>query len=72
MSKILFKSIKWKNFLGFGNYWSEINLDTKTVTIISGKNGFGKCLRKSTKIDVEISDKQTQREFEKFLNSKKD
>ena len=45
---ILFKKIKWKNFLSAGNQYNEIDLDEKSMTIIVGKNGAGK----STIIDA--------------------
>lgn len=41
-SKIIFKNLKWKNFLSYGNYFTEIFLDTKEITVLSGKNGSGK------------------------------
>ena len=37
-----FIKIKWKNFLSYGNNWTEINLDTKQIVTIHGKNGSGK------------------------------
>ena len=39
---ILFKKIKWKNFLSAGNQFNEITLNEKPMTIIVGKNGAGK------------------------------
>ena len=39
---ILFKKIKWKNFLSAGNQFNEIILNEKPMTIIVGKNGAGK------------------------------
>lgn len=34
--------MRWKNFLSYGNYWTEVALDAGEVTVISGKNGSGK------------------------------
>ena len=39
---ILFKSIRWKNFLSTGNVFSEIKLDSSPATLIVGTNGAGK------------------------------
>ena len=39
---IIFKSVRWKNFLSTGNVFSEIQLDTSPATLIVGANGAGK------------------------------
>ena len=39
---ILFKKIKWKNFLSTGNHFSEIELTKNSTTLIIGQNGAGK------------------------------
>ena len=39
---ILFKKIRWKNFLSTGQQYTEINLDENTTTLIIGNNGAGK------------------------------
>ena len=39
---ILFKTIKWKNFLSTGNQWTKINLNEYETTLIIGTNGAGK------------------------------
>jgi len=39
---IIFKSIKYKNFLSSGNYFTEIPLDKHKSTLIVGHNGAGK------------------------------
>ena len=39
---IIFKSVRWKNFLSTGNVFSEIQLDTSPATLIVGNNGAGK------------------------------
>lgn len=39
---ITFKKVRFKNFLSFGNKFTEINLDTHHNTCIIGKNGSGK------------------------------
>jgi DNA repair exonuclease SbcCD ATPase subunit len=45
---ILFKSIRWKNLLSTGNYWTEIKLNQTQNTLIVGENGSGK----STMLDA--------------------
>lgn len=39
---IVFKNIKWKNFLSTGNVYTEIPLNKHTTTLIMGENGAGK------------------------------
>lgn len=40
--KIQFKKVRFKCFLSYGNYWTELDLDSSAATIIRGKNGSGK------------------------------
>jgi len=39
---ILFKNIRWKNFLSTGDQWTEVNFTESNNTIIIGSNGSGK------------------------------
>jgi len=39
---IEFKKVRFKNFGSFGNNFSEIDLDTKKLTLVTGINGHGK------------------------------
>ena len=39
---ILFKKLRWKNFLSTGNVYTEINLVDKKTNLIIGQNGAGK------------------------------
>mgnify|MGYP006236523289 CR=1 FL=1 len=39
---IEFKTIKWKNFLSTGNYFTEVQLNKASSTLIVGENGAGK------------------------------
>lgn len=39
---IVFDSIRYKNFLSYGNYWTEVCLNDNTNVLIVGKNGHGK------------------------------
>lgn len=45
---IIFRKLKWRNFLSTGNVWCEIQLDKTKTTIVIGKNGDGK----STMLDA--------------------
>ena len=45
---ILFKKIRWKNFLSTGNNFVEIDLNKSQMTLIIGANGSGK----STMLDA--------------------
>jgi len=45
---ILFKTLKWKNLLSTGNYFTEIALNSNANTLIVGTNGSGK----STMLDA--------------------
>jgi DNA repair exonuclease SbcCD ATPase subunit len=39
---IVFKAIRWKNFLATGNYFTEIKLDDSRTNILLGESGSGK------------------------------
>ena len=45
---IIFRTIRYKNFLSTGNFFTEIQLDQATTTLIVGTNGSGK----STMLDA--------------------
>ena len=45
---LIFRNIKWKNFLSTGNSYTEVYLDKYDTTLVSGDNGAGK----STILDV--------------------
>ena len=45
---IIFKSVKYKNFLSTGNSYTEINLNKTKSTLVVGQNGAGK----STMLDA--------------------
>lgn len=51
---MIFKKIRFRNFLSFGNTWTYFNLNSNETILISGTNGVGKCLDKKTKIEIEI------------------
>ena len=39
---IVFKKIRWKNFLSTGNQFIEVDLNQTQTTLIIGSNGSGK------------------------------
>jgi DNA repair exonuclease SbcCD ATPase subunit len=39
---IVFKTIRWKNFLSTGNVFTEVDLNTHKTTLVTGQNGAGK------------------------------
>ena len=39
---IIFKTVRWRNFLSTGNNFIEIQLDRNPTTLIIGENGAGK------------------------------
>jgi DNA repair exonuclease SbcCD ATPase subunit len=45
---ILFKTLRWKNFLSTGNNWSELDFGKEKTTLVVGQNGAGK----STMLDA--------------------
>tara|TARA_R100000808_G_C2147125_1_gene155044 strand:+ start:1087 stop:2796 length:1710 start_codon:yes stop_codon:yes gene_type:complete len=45
---IVFEKVRFQNFLSYGDFWTEINLNTNASTLIIGDNGAGK----STMIDA--------------------
>lgn len=83
---IIFKKIRYKNFLSTGNYFNEIDLDNSPSTLIVGKNGggkstyldaicfglFGKAFRNINKGQLvnSINEKGTVVEIEFSINSK--
>lgn len=45
---IIFRKVRWKNFLSYGDNWTEVQLDKCKHTLIVGHNGSGK----STMLDA--------------------
>ena len=45
---IIFKKLRWKNFLSTGNIFTELDLVKRNTTLVSGENGAGK----STMLDA--------------------
>lgn len=67
---IKFEKIKWRNLLSTGNIFTEIQLDAHQNALIVGENGAGKCVRKSTEIDIQIEDPTVYQKYLKFLAEK--
>lgn len=61
---LLFKKIRWKNFLSSGNQWIELELNKCQTTLIIGENGSGK----STFLDA-LSFALYGRSFRKVLKN---
>lgn len=49
---IVFKKIRWRNFLSTGNNWTEIDFQKNHTNLIIGANGAGKCVDINTKIKL--------------------
>ena len=67
---IRFKRITAKNFLSYGNVPTVIELDKNKSTLLTGSNGSGKCVEKSTMIEISFLDEEVQRYWEDFLKTK--
>ena len=39
---IIFETLRFQNFMSYGNQWTEIDLNKNKNTLIVGKNGSGK------------------------------
>ena len=65
---VIFESIKFKNFLSYGNTFTEIPLNTVRTTLSTGINGQGKCVHKSTEIDVLFDNPEIEKLFKDFLS----
>lgn len=49
---IEFEKIRFKNFLSFGNTMTEIDFKKSPMTLLSGRNGVGKCFSINTLVRV--------------------
>lgn len=67
---IVFKKVRWKNLMSTGNDFIELNLDSPGTTLIVGENGAGKCVRKSTSIEVTFDDPDIQKKYNDYLKNK--
>lgn len=49
---VVFKKLRWRNFLSTGNRFTEMDLNVSPSTLIVGKNGSGKCVCINTVIKL--------------------
>jgi ABC-type branched-subunit amino acid transport system ATPase component len=49
---IIFKEVRWRNFLSTGNEFTRIQLNRSKSTLIVGTNGAGKCVCINTPITI--------------------
>lgn len=68
---IIFKTISIKNFLSYGNVPTSWDLDKYPTTLIVGRNGQGKCVDKSTEIEIDFLDEDTKKIFTDFISKNK-
>ena len=62
------KSIEWRNIKSFGNKLQKLDFSEEGgLWMITGANGYGKCLSPKTKLTVHIEDETIRKEFLKFL-----
>ena len=66
------KNISMKNFLSYGEIPVKIDFDRTNMTVISAKNGNGKCVDKNTKIDIKIDDPLVHQKFIEMVTEMKD
>lgn len=64
---IIFHKVRFKNILSYGDRFTELQLDRTSTTLISGKNGSGKCNRGSTLVDIDFEDPEVKKAFEDFI-----
>jgi hypothetical protein len=65
---VIFETIRFKNFLSYGNNFTEIELNKDRTTLSTGINGQGKCVHPSTKIDIIFDDPEAEKLFKEFLS----
>jgi predicted ATPase len=65
---VLFKTIRWKNFLSTGDAFTEVSLNRSPSTLIVGENGAGKCVDKLTEIEVEFESEEIKQLYLKHLS----
>jgi len=68
--RIEFESITLKNFFSYGAKPTLVDLKKHPLTLITGKNGGGKCLDKNTKLNIIIDNPEIEKIFLDFLKNK--
>lgn len=66
--RLKIQKVRFKNFLSFGNTWTELEFVDNQISLIVGINGSGKCLDGSTIVDVKFPNEEIEREFIAFRN----
>ena len=61
--QIKFHYVKFKNILSYGNSETTFDLSSYRHSIITGANGFGKCVDKSTEIDIDFDNEEVRQLF---------
>lgn len=67
---LIFRKLRWKNFLSTGNAFTELDLSSSTTTLIIGENGAGKCLHPSTVVDIDFTSDEVKQKFIEFSSKK--
>ena len=67
---MIIQKVRGKNFLSVGNAFLEFDIQQYSRTVISGKNGSAKCLRKNSNIDIKIDDEEILKLYEEFIYHK--
>ena len=62
------KDITLKNFLSYGEQPVTIQFDRHNTNMLTAKNGVGKCVEKSTLVDIDFVDEETRRKFIEFVD----
>jgi len=68
---IHFHKIRFKNILSYGDVFTEIVLDQSKSTILTGKNGSGKCLDHFTQISIKINNDEILKKYKDFNDDKR-
>ena len=63
-----FEKIRFKNFLSYGNQFTEIKLNKAATNLIQSPNGYGKCLRGNTEIEIRFKTPEFQKLYEDWLS----
>ena len=69
--QVIFKKVKYKNFLSTGNVYNEVVLDENNLTLVTGMNSAGKCMKKFSTIHINITDKKAKSDFIKYVRENK-
>lgn len=71
MKKLQLEKVRWKNFLSYGEPWSEMEFTRNRMTLLTGLNGNGKCINKNSVVTVNAHNKHVMQEFTEYVTQKK-